>query len=167
MFWVFQNLKEKKATRGSTVTVLDLKMSQPKASNINMSRMGNEKNSWTKLKEKPKKNPRKTQEKLKKNPSTIQESFNNTPSKNDQQTHFFTIFLFTNLSKLLQTDQRRSETIENTWNSSKKNKNDQENRKRSKVIKKIEKRSKIFKIFILQGCEPGQFKIILDHFWNF
>ena len=63
------------------------------------------------------------------NTRKIQEKYNN-PSRKIQQspmnpstihrpktikTHtFFTVFLFTNLSKHLQTDQRRSETIETT-----------------------------------------------------
>ena len=77
----------------------------------------------------PRKNTRKNQST--KNPSRIHRP------KTIKKHTFSQFLLFTNLSKLLQTDQRRSETIENTWNSSKKIKNDQENRKRSKVIKVI------------------------------
>ena len=87
---------------------------------------GTKKNHEQNSSKKPRKNHQQS-----KNPSKIHRP------KTIKKHTFSQFLLFTNLSKLLQTDQRRSETIENTWNSSKKIKNDQENRKRSKVIKVI------------------------------
>ena len=120
----------------------------------------------------------KTQESFKKNPRKNHQQHKNPPRIHRPKTikkHTFSQFLlFTNLSKLLQTDQRRSETIENTWNSSKKIKtikkieNDQkwskwsktikDFEKRSKVIKKVEKRSKIFLIFIYKEVNQDNLK---------
>ena len=120
----------------------------------------------------------KIQEKLKKNADFPQETNNNTPSKNDQDTHFFYIFL---VYKPIQTPSNCSNTIGNDRNylkliekknqkrsrKSKTIKSDQGLQKTIKSDKKIEKQSKIFKIFFFQESELGQFGIILDRFWNF
>ena len=138
-------------------------------SNYYISRTGNEKKTWTK-----------PWTKHKNNPTFTQQTTNNTPSKNDQETHFFTLSSFTNLSKLLQTDQRRSkllETLRKIQKRSRKSKtikSDQSDQERSKndqglwkTIKSDQKNQKTIKNFLNLHLTRKWPKTIWNHSGSF
>ena len=113
-----------------------------------MSRMGNEKNSWTKLNQQLKKNPTILQEKSRLPSRILQEYTVPKRSRNTLFHSFFCLQTYPNSFKLIKDDRKRSKTLETLRKKSKtikKIENDQKWSEWSKTIKDLEKRSKVIK----------------------
>ena len=91
----------------------------------------------------------KTQQSLNNNPHIPQETINNTPSKNDQETHFFTVsFVYkpiqtpSNWSKMIGNDRKHLKVLEQNQRRSRKSKTIKSDQKRSRTLKNDQKWSK-------------------------